>query len=195
MSKSKMKKTLFRLLKKLPADRISIRLFCEEAGVSRQTLYNNYYGIVAVMEELIGEMMEEAAGEYKSTIDWAAQVRAVMQMFIDNSDVIMHIYNSRYREDFFAVINSHVEPLVRRYVENCAAEQNIELDSFDKRILVAFYMDLYVGVTRRFIRNKLMDDPDYVVSRYTALLKGHATEAVKKFDELRKVESAIGEGE
>ena len=195
MSKSKMKKTLFRLLKKLPADRISIRLFCEEAGVSRQTLYNNYYGIVAVMEELIGEMMEEAAGEYKSTIDWAAQVRAVMQMFIDNSDVIMHIYNSRYREDFFAVINSHVEPLVRRYVENCAAEQNIELDSFDKRILVAFYMDLYVGVTRRFIRNKLVDDPDYVVSRYTALLKGHATEAVKKFDELRKVESAIGEGE
>ena len=195
MSKSKMKKTLFRLLKKLPADRISIRLFCEEAGVSRQTLYNNYYGIVAVMEELIGEIIEEAAGEYKSTIDWAAQVRAVMQMFIDNSDVIMHIYNSRYREDFFAVINSHVEPLVRRYVENCAAEQNIELDSFDKRILVAFYMDLYVGVTRRFIRNKLVDDPDHVVSRYTAVLKGHATEAVKKFDELRKVESAIGEGE
>lgn len=194
MSKVKMKETLFRLLKKLPADRISISMFCEEAGVSRQTLYNNYYGIVAVMEELISEMMEEAAGGYKSTIDWAAQTKAVMQMFIDNSDVIMHIYNSKYREDFFAVISAHAEPLVKRYVENCAAEQNIKLDSFDKRVIVAYLMDIYVGVSRRFIRNKLIDDPEYVISRYAALLRGQSTAAIKKFDELRKADAAISEG-
>ena len=194
MSKTKMKKALLRLLREMPADKITVDKFCEEADVSRQTLYNNYYGIVAVMEDLVGEMMEESAGEFKSKIDWAAQVRAVMQMFIDNSTVIMHIYNSKYREDFFAVINAHVEPLVRRYVENCAAGQNVELDSFDKRILVAYFMDIYIGVTRRFIRNKLEDAPEYVVSRYAALLRGQSTEAVKKFDALRKVDAAISEG-
>ena len=194
MSKTKMKKTLLRLLREMPADKITVDQFCEEADISRQTLYNNYYGIVAVMEELVSDMMKEAAGEYKSTIDWAAQIKAVMQMFTDNSAAIMHLYNSKYREDFLAVINTHVEPLLRHYVENCAAEQNIELDSFDKRIIVAFFMDIYAGVTRRFIRNNLADDPEYVVSRYAALLRGQATEAVKKFDALRKVDAAISEG-
>jgi len=188
MTKERIKKTLYNMLVSACADDIKVVEFCKEAGISRQTLYNNFYGIVGIMEEIVLDMMEEAAADYAGTGNWRGQIRAIMQVLIDKKEFFLHIYNSKYREDLFSIITRRVEPLVRSCVEKYASEADVVLGDFDKRIIVAFYMDIYMGAARRFMRNRMVDAPDYLISRYGALLKNHCIRSVILFDELNKLE-------
>lgn len=192
--KERIKKTLYDMLRTSSADDIKVVEFCDEAGISKQTLYNNYYGLVGVMEELVMDMMEKAAAEYEGTGNWRGQTRAIMQMLVENRDVFLHIYNSKFREDLLATVDKRVAPIVRSCVDKYIAEADVELDAFDRRIINAFYMDIYMGVARRFMRNRMADAPDYVISRYGALLKNHGIRSVILFDELNKLERMNARG-
>ena len=167
------------------ADDLSVKLVCNEAGISKQTLYNKYYGVLGAIEELVFDLMEDAAKDYAGSEMWAEQIRAVLQMLIDNKDVFMHLYFSKYKDDLLGMINARVQPMVGLCMDKYAEEAGVVLDDFDKKILVAYFMDVYIGGFNRFMRNRLSDDPDYIISRYKVLVRGHAIDAIRKFAELK----------
>ena len=51
-------KALEELLQSSSMDKITVRMVCEKAGISRQALYNHYYSLIAVLEDIITRQMK-----------------------------------------------------------------------------------------------------------------------------------------
>ena len=45
-ARGRIKRTIFELLKTTPADQLAVKTLVLEANISKQTLYNNFYGIL-----------------------------------------------------------------------------------------------------------------------------------------------------
>ena len=106
MTKDRIKATILRLLEQMPADDLSVKMVVSEAKVSKQTLYNNYYGLLGAIEDMIQDLMTEAAEKSAGEDNWAEQIRAIMHMFAERKDVFIHLYFSKYRDDLMNLIRA-----------------------------------------------------------------------------------------
>ena len=168
------------MLESYPADDLSVKSVCAEACISKQTLYNNYYGILGAIEELVSDLMEEATDDYKNNHDWLEGLRSILHMLIERKNVFIHLYYSKYRDDMLKAIYMVLGPIVAHGVQDCAARSESELTDYSQKIVVGFYMDILMGVVGRFIHKRMTDDPDYVAAMYKTMLMDHDTKKVLK---------------
>lgn len=180
MKRDKIKETLLRLLEKYPADDLSVKTVCSEACISKQTLYNNFYGILGAIEEIVGDLMEEATADYTDNHDWLDGLRAILEMIANRRNVFIHLYYSKYRDDMLKAIYMVLGPIVANGVQDCAARSDSELTEYSEKVVVGFYMDICMGVVGRFIHKKMTDNPVYVAEMYRMMLLDHDTKKVLK---------------
>ena len=60
-ARDKIKLTIIEFLKENPADQLTIKTLLMEANVSKQSLYNNFYGIQDAVCESVCDLFDEAA--------------------------------------------------------------------------------------------------------------------------------------
>lgn len=180
MKRDNIKETILRLLDSYNADELSVKVVCAEAGISKQTLYNNYYGILGAVEEAISDLLEEATADYTDNHDWLEGLRVIFEMLVKNKNIFTHLYFSKYREDMLKTIYMVLGPIVAHGVEVCAAKVETELNEYSQKIVVGFYMDICMGIIGRFIHKKMTEDPAYVAEIYKTLLMDHDTKKVLK---------------
>ena len=178
VKRDNIKDTLLRMLETKSADDLSVKAVCAEARISKQTLYNNYYGILGAIEELVSDLMEEATEDYTDNHDWLDGLQAILVMLASRKNVFIHLYYSKYRDDMLHAIYMVLGPIVGHGVEDCAAKVAADLNEYNQKIVVGFYMDICMGVVGRFIHRKMIDDPAYVTDIYKTLLLDHDTKKV-----------------
>ena len=179
------------MLESQNADDLSVKSVCAEAGISKQTLYNNYYGILGAIEELVSDMMEEATAEYTDNHDWLDGLYAILRMLAERKNVFVHLYYSKYRDDMLKAIYMTLGPIVATGVQDCAAKSESDLNEYCEKIVVGFYMDIFMGVVGRFIHKKMTDDPKNVAEIYKTMLMDHDTKKMlRDLSEVVKKEPA-----
>ena len=113
-TKDRIREAVNSLLHTYSADDLSVKMVCAEADISKQTLYNNYYGIYGVIEEIVLEMLEQTASRIlRERRNAREQLRAQIRMMISERAFFTHIFCSKYREELMRAIQARVEPQVR----------------------------------------------------------------------------------
>lgn len=177
--RDKIKETILRLLDEYSADDLSVKLLCMEAGISKQTLYNNFYGIVEVIEELVTEMIHDAVGDYLSDVSWYNGIKKILNSLYARKERILHLYNSKYRESLIRTIYENVRPVFNDGIDIHVRLSGIVPSERDRELLIDFYMDIYMGAVTRFIRNEMEEDIEYIAEMYNCLLEQHTSYALK----------------
>lgn len=183
-TKEKIKGTLVKLLEEFNADNLTVKMLLMEAQISKQTLYNNYYGIHEIVEEVITEYIGTAAARFRANYSWASAIQELLQELMLHKDVLVHLYFSKYRREMLLMIYRSLEPVVKEEVEDTAAIQGVVLSDRDIRFIVTFYMDILIGTAGRFIHRRMTDDPEYLAGRYGAMLTDNLPNSVVKIAEL-----------
>lgn len=180
----KIKETVLDLLEVTPGDELTVQQVAEEAHISKQTLYNNYYGLVGAIEDTLNDIMSKAAAEYAGPYNWYYQTRALAEMMAERKNVFIHLYYSKYRDELLHVISSRAEPYMYKYMRYCEEKAGVRLNDNDRQVLIDFYMDVYMGGVSRYLSRKLEDDPDHLMSIYGVVLRGLSKAAILKLNQL-----------
>lgn len=168
----------------MSADDLSVKMVVSEAHLSKQSLYNNYYGLLGAIEELIKDIMSDAATEQVGACNWSGQIGAIMDKFSEEKEFFIHLYFSKYREDLIKVISESARPNIEKCILTYAEETGITLDDHSREMLVSIYMDIYLGEIRRYFDSRMADDPAHVIQTYACILNGMTKSMIVKLNQL-----------
>ena len=180
VTKAKIKKALYRLLETMPADKLTAQMVAEEAHVSKQSLYNNYYGLLGAIEELVHDLMADAAGEFSGKGSRYPQIKAIVEALVANKTVFKKLYSSKYREELLNVIKTDAEPYIKKFLEEQEEQAGIRLEDREMQLLVNLYMDIYTGGLNRFLDTNMTEDPLYLIDAYERILRGMGINSIEQ---------------
>ena len=84
-------KALEELLQSSSMDKITVRMVCEKAGISRQALYNHYYSLIAVLEDMITRQMKQALGEQNANLTWESGFERILSCMREHKMMLLHV--------------------------------------------------------------------------------------------------------
>ena len=72
---------------------------------------------------------------------------------------------------------------VKNGIEQCARDQRCDVSEEDRQFLLSAYMDLFMGVLRRWLDRDMKPEPEYIASRVDAMLGYSIRTAMKRIME------------
>ena len=142
-----------------------------EANVSKQYLYNNFYGILCVVCEAVCDLFDEAAGEHFGQENWMTGMKESLRMLEENKDIMMHLWNSKWRYDILNALAEHVYPIIMNGINECEAKNNLTVSDEDKAIIAGLYQDIFMGLIKRYMHERMEQDPEELLKIYGAILE------------------------
>ncbi len=158
------------LLQSNSMDKISVRMVCEKAGISRQALYNHYYGLIGVLEDLLTQRFKHAVGDHSTYLTWELDFEHILTCMREHRVMILHVYNSNSRSELLNIFERYGSTLVSRAISQCAADMAVEVSDKDLVYLMRIYMYVFIGVLDRWMEFDLHLTPGYIASRCNAVL-------------------------
>lgn len=179
LARDRIKETLVELLEKHTVEELSVKMLCSEANVSKQTLYNNFYGILEVIKSIFVDYVTNAADGFQSNHDWLAGVQRILETLTARREFVMHVYNSKYRYEMLRAMGNTVAPILEDGIRE--VESRLDGESFDPdsvQLLKELYMDIFMGITSRFIADGMTRDPRQIARVYDLLMSKHTANAL-----------------
>ena len=177
MKRDRIKKVIENLIEEYSVDDLNVRVICERAEIGKQTLYNNYFGILGAVDRIVEDYVRDASADHIADLDWIQIIRSLLDMLVLKKNFFQHLYFSKYSQEVMNSIARALKPVVEEMVANCET-QDIKPNDKSKRVLVYFYLDTYMGIIERFIRNQMKDDPDEIARIYEEIFKDHSTRTI-----------------
>ena len=172
-TKDKIKTTLMGMLDEHSADDISVKMFCAESGLSKQTLYNHYYNLLDAVEDAYRTDIDEGLRECNTYHNWVEGFKAILGTLYSSKKAYLHIYNSSKRDDLIRIIGGHGKTLIEQGIEDCARDKGMEVSPKDKKFMTRFYMNVFMGIVKDFLDGRMTEDPEYIASRCDAMMRHH----------------------
>lgn len=184
-TKETIKKTLLRLLEEHSADQLSVKMVCIEAGISKQTLYNHYFSLMDALDEAftggIAKDMENC-----STYDsWVEGFRVFLNFLYSRKKVILHIYSS-YRDEMMCSMRKYGRKLVEKAISDCSGDFDVRVSDKDRGFMLDFYMNIFMGIIRDYLDERMEEDSEYISSRCDAMLRYHIRTSLRNIRDLEK---------
>lgn len=180
LAKDKIKNTLEDLLDRYPADELSVKMLCAEAKISKQTLYNNYYGILDVIREIFADYVIKSSEGYESNHDWMDGMQRILETLVSRKSVVMHVYNSKYRYEMLRTMGKTIAPILRGGIDEVRDRIDANFDEESATLLLELYMDIFMGMISRFIADGMTRDPAHISRVYDLLMDKHTANALIK---------------
>lgn len=185
-TKEKIKKTLLKLLEDYSADQLSVKMVCNEASISKQTLYNHYSSLIDALDEAfivdISKKMENC-----STYDcWVEGFRVFLNFLLSNKKVILHIYFSSYRLELLSTMEKYWRQLVEKAISDCSGDFDVRVSDKDRGFMLDFYMNVFMGIIRDYLDERMEESTEYISSRCDAMLRYHIRTSLRNIRDLEK---------
>ena len=185
-ARDKIKRTIIKLLKENPADQLTIKTLLMEANVSKQSLYNNFYGIQDAVCESVCDLFDEAAEEYFGQEDWMTGMKEVLRMLNERRDIMMHLWNSKWRYEILNALSDHVYPIILNGLDECEERTGITVSHEDKKVVAGLYQDIVMGLFMRYMRDRMEQDPEDLIGVYEAILEKDTSHGFSRISAIRK---------
>ncbi len=170
-ARGRIKRTIFELLKTTPADQLAVKTLVLEANISKQTLYNNFYGILDAACEVVCDLFDEASEEYFDQENWMTGMKEALKMINEHRDIMMHLWNSKWRYDILQAIADHVYPIIVNGISECEENAGLSVSDENKKIISGLYLDIFMGLITRYMRERMEQDPEELLRIYDAILE------------------------
>ena len=185
-ARERIKQKLLELLKTTPADQLAVKTLVLEAHISMQTLYKNFYGIQDAVCELVCDLFDEASEEYFGQENWMTGMKESLKMLDDHKDVMMHLWNSKWRYDILIALADHVLPIIINGINECEAQAGLTIPEEDKTMIAGLYQDIFMCLIKRYMRERMEQDPEKLLTIYGAILEKDTSYGLRRISELKE---------
>ena len=180
-------KALEELLQSSSMDKITVRMVCEKAGLSRQALYNHYYSLIAVLEDMITRQMKQALGEQNANLTWESGFERILSCMREHKMMLLHVYRSKSRNELLGIFERYGSTVVSHAIAQCASDMAINVSDQDLVYIMRMYAYVFIGVINRWMEYDMHLTPAYIASRCNAVMALSIRNALQKLSDCEEL--------
>ena len=180
-------KALEELLQSSSMDKITVRMVCEKAGLSRQALYNHYYSLIAVLEDMITRQMKQALGEQNANLTWESGFERILSCMREHKMMLLHVYRSKSRNELLGIFERFCSTVVSHAIAQCASDMAINVSDQDLVYIMRMYVYVFIGVINRWMEYDMHLTPAYIASRCNAVMALSIRNALQKLSDCEEL--------
>ena len=180
-------KALEELLQSSSMDKITVRMVCEKAGLSRQALYNHYYSLIAVLEDMITLQMKQALGEQNANLTWESGFERILSCMREHKMMLLHVYRSKSRNELLGIFERYGSTVVSHAIAQCASDMAINVSDQDLVYIMRMYVYVFIGVINRWMEYDMHLTPAYIASRCNAVMALSIRNALQKLSDCEEL--------
>ena len=94
------KEAFLKLLNQRPLSQITVKDIVEDCGINRNSFYYHFEDLPALVEEMVGEQMQNLIQKHPTVSSVEECADAVIELVMENRRAVYHIYNSLSRDVF-----------------------------------------------------------------------------------------------
>ena len=180
-------KALEELLQSSSMDKITVRMVCEKAGISRQALYNHYYSLIAVLEDMITRQMKQALGEQNVNLTWENGFERILSCMREHKVMLLHVYRSKSRNELLGIFERYGSTVVSHAIAQCASDMAINVSDQDLVYIMRMYVYVFIGVINRWMEYDMHLTPAYIASRCNAVMALSIRNALQRLSDCEEL--------
>lgn len=180
-------KALEELLQSSSMDEITVRMVCEKAGISRQALYNHYYSLIAVLEDMITRQMKQALGEQNANLTWESGFERILSCMREHKMMLLHVYRSKSRNELLGIFERYGSTVVSHAIAQCASDMAINVSDQDLVYIMRMYVYVFIGVINRWMEYDMHLTPAYIASRCNAVMALSIRNALQRLSDCEEL--------
>ncbi len=180
-------KALEELLQSSSMDKITVRMVCEKAGISRQALYNHYYSLIAVLEDMITRQMKQALGEQNASLTWESGFERILSCMREHKGMLLHVYRSKSRNELLGIFERYGSTVVSHAIAQCASDMAINVSDQDLVYIMRMYVYVFIGVINRWMEYDMHLTPAYIASRCNAVMALSIRNALQRLSDCEEL--------
>ena len=180
-------KALEELLQSSSMDKITVRMVCEKAGISRQALYNHYYSLIAVLEDMITRQMKQALGEQNVNLTWESGFERILSCMREHKVMLLHVYRSKSRNELLGIFERYDSTVVSHAIAQCASDMAINVSDQDLVYIMRMYVYVFIGVINRWMEYDMHLTPAYIASRCNAVMALSIRNALQRLSDCEEL--------
>lgn len=180
-------KALEELLQSSSMDKITVRMVCEKAGISRQALYNHYYSLIAVLEDMITRQMKQALGEQNANLTWESGFERILSCMREHKMMLLHVYRSKSRNELLGIFERYGSTVVSHAIAQCASDMAINVSDQDLVYIMRMYVYVFIGVINRWMEYDMHLTPAYIASRCNAVMALSLRNALQRLSDCEEL--------
>lgn len=180
-------KALEELLQSSSMDKITVRMDCEKAGISRQALYNHYYSLIAVLEDMITRQMKQALGEQNVNLTWESGFERILSCMREHKVMLLHVYRSKSRNELLGIFERYGSTVVSHAIAQCASDMAINVSDQDLVYIMRMYVYVFIGVINRWMEYDMHLTPAYIASRCNAVMALSIRNALQRLSDCEEL--------
>ncbi|WP_214627081.1 TetR/AcrR family transcriptional regulator [Paenibacillus agaridevorans] len=172
-SKLALKEALLSLMAGKSFSQVSITEIVETANYNRGTFYTHYENKEALLDEVLGELIEELIAAFRAPYD-QVELFKVEEMPATAVKLFEHIYSRR--EAYTILFQSDVLPMVKekmfsavRRISNEDLEQETT-DPINRELMQAYSMNALMGLVFHWIEGGFQYEPAYMQEQLVLIL-------------------------
>ncbi|SFQ41275.1 transcriptional regulator, TetR family [Lachnospiraceae bacterium XBB1006] len=183
-AKEVLRKAFLDVLEAYNMDDITVKMVVIESGVSKQTLYNHYGGLVDILEDIYKNEIFGAVIERYSYREWVEGFEKMLLYFQSRKKAFLHIYDSSYRREFLNMIRKHGVVLIQDGLDALSKERNLVLDKKDETFMMNYYLHVFLGIIELYFQSNMAEDPSYLTSRLDVMMRDHMKNSLDNIKKL-----------
>ena len=180
-------KALEELLQSSSMDKITVRMVCEKAGISRQALYNHYYSLIAVLEDMITRQMKQALGEQNANLTWESGFERILSCMREHKMMLLYVYRSKSRNELLGIFERYGSTVVSHAIAQCASDMAINVSDQDLVYIMRMYVYVFIGVINRWMEYDMHLTPAYIASRCNAVMALSIRNALQRLSDCEEL--------
>ncbi|KRK81798.1 TetR family transcriptional regulator [Companilactobacillus bobalius DSM 19674] len=171
--------SLNNLLESKSVDKITVKDIVSECGLTRQTFYNHFSDIYALVEYSACQNAKKYLDKASDYDNWQEGFCNIMIKIKENKTIAQNVYHSIYRDlmekYIYDVLYGYIIQIVEKQAEGMSVSQN------HKDFIAHFYSLAFIAIIFEWIRDDMKDDPEEIVEQIGVLIHGDFKKALNKY--------------
>lgn len=171
--------SLMAMLEKKTLEKITVKDLVKDCGLTRQTFYNHFYDIYALVEWIYLRETEKALAGNKDYDTWQQGFYQLLIAIRKNKVLVRNTYRSVNRDSLERYMYAVIYDQILAVVERQAAEMTVEQKH--KEFIAHFYSLAFIALISEWIRDGMKEKPEDIVDQTVVLIRGDFEKALKKY--------------
>lgn len=125
LTKLAIQSAFYKMLRKKPFDKITVRDIVEDCGLTRNTFYYYYQDIYDILDGILDSAVQDAVSSCRTPEDWDGVLTQMCDIIAGNTAAITHLMQSQHRDELHRCFDGAVTSAVGAYIALCSEKWDI----------------------------------------------------------------------
>lgn len=167
------------LATKKPIEKITVSELCVDCGIQRQTFYNHYSDIDALIETIFDQEGYHILGTVYQKQNWQESLTDILLALKTNEDFVIAVYQGVSRERLERCLYARLYSSLQLFIDQM--EESISMKEDEKKWIIAYHTYAFMGCILDWIRFGMKTRPEVMVHNIDMVIRGSFLEAINRY--------------